>query len=131
MTEKTETTDYQNVLTRNVSTHPASTYRITIDALKEHIDGLISNHESFTVIGLGGEMLDCTEYLEKQIERKSLSCRVYTKGRLAAAGGGALLGGAGLLGLIGIAAHNIATLNPDYEIARNPIDHEIEVTYVG
>ena len=121
--------DYGNSF--SVSTNPASNYKLDFDALQTQIGGLIASRRSFTVQGLGGKMLEVTDFIESQIERKDLRCRIFTKGRLAAAGGGALLGGAGLLGLVGIAAHYLATLNPDYEIARNPIDHEIEVTYVG
>ncbi len=68
-------------------------------------------------------MPEAIEPLEKLIEGKGLSCRVYPKGRVAALGALAVpnpvtvavsLGTAAFIG-----AHNLATFNPDYEIAKN------------
>ena len=104
------------------------------------IGGLINSKSSFTVIGLKGKMSDVVDSIERVIEKKGLSCRIYTRGRVAAAGGscqvpiGSFLGGLtgviGVVSTIGIAAHNIATYDPDYEIAKHQIDNKLTITYM-
>ena len=70
--------------------------------------------------------------LENTIESENLSCGIYTYGR-AASVGATLIGGvarvAGLVSAIGISAHNIATFNPDYEIAKHLVDNKLTVSY--
>lgn len=56
--------------------------------------------------------------IEKLIESQGLTCRVYTAGRIAALGVGAITIVGGVAAGLTIAAHNIATYNPDYEIAK-------------
>lgn len=76
---------------------------------------------------------DAVSTIEKLIESQGLKCRVYTKGRAAAMGAAAIpvsptiIGGwaAGLF----IAAHNIATWNPDYEVAKNIATGSLTITY--
>ena len=78
-------------------------------------------------------MSEVVAFLEKAMEVRSLKCRVYTKGRAAAMGVGLLVPLVGLAetAIIGaaIAAHNVATWNPDYEIAKNPVSSTLTVTY--
>lgn len=72
------------------------------------------------------------ETLERLIESQGLKCRIYTFGRIAAAGASVAGGVTGLLGaLSGIAmsAHNIATWNADYEVAKKLLASTIHVTY--
>ncbi|WP_090263233.1 MULTISPECIES: hypothetical protein [Pseudomonas] len=72
------------------------------------------------------------ETLERLIESQGFKCRIYTSGRIAAAGAtvaGGFTGIFGALSGIAIAAHNIATWNPDYEIAKNFFGSSIHVTY--
>lgn len=72
------------------------------------------------------------ETLERLIESQGLKCRIYTFGRIAAAGASVAGGVTGLLGAlsgIAIAAHNIATWNADYEVAKNLLASTIHVTY--
>jgi hypothetical protein len=66
------------------------------------------------------------------IEPAGLKCRVYTKGRIAAAGAsllGGITGAAGIASAISIAAHNLATYNPDYEIVKHLVDNTLSVFY--
>ena len=57
-----------------------------------------------------------------------MRCRIYTRNRAATATALAWTG-PGLAALAGIAAHNLATYNPDYEIGRAVVDQKIYVTY--
>jgi hypothetical protein len=93
---------------------------------------LIENKESFEVLGLTGKMISTVKSIENQIETAGLKCRIYTYGRIAAAGGsvfGGITGVAGLASAAGIAAHNLLTYNPDYEISKHHVDNKIIVTY--
>lgn len=99
----------------------------------EQIEQKIKNHESF--------IIECPDFLkvskgveklEKIIEAQGMRCRIYTIGRVATIGAAAWTGigtviaaGAGLA----IAAHNVATWSPDYEIATLPLGTKIVVTY--
>ena len=71
--------------------------------------------------------------LERLIEKRGLRCRIYMKGRASTVAAAAIpvsptvIGG--WLAGIGIAAHNIATWSPDYEIAKNPLTSTLTVTY--
>ncbi len=106
-----------------------------IDSISnDEIRKKISNRESFILkdieLSFWGETI---ETLESMIESKGLTCRIYTKGRSAAIAGIAIptpftiLGGAATA--IATAAHNIATYDPDYEIAKNPATKTLTVTY--
>ena len=96
------------------------------------LTALLSARESFEVVGLSGRMGSAVTTLENRIESAGMKCRIYTFGRIAAAGGsffGGITGVVGLASAVGIAAHNLATYNPDYEIAKYPIDNRLVVTY--
>ncbi|WP_236201240.1 hypothetical protein [Pseudomonas pseudonitroreducens] len=99
----------------------------------EKIIEKIKKKESFTLANIESIKLHSTvETLERLIESQGLKCRIYTFGRIAAAGASVAGGVTGLLGAlsgIAIAAHNIATWNPDYEIAKNLFASSIHVTY--
>jgi hypothetical protein len=100
----------------------------------EKIAELIGGHESFVLedvdrINIG----KAVETLEKLIESKGFSCRVYTAGRA-----GAMVGAviptpvtvvAGWASAVAIGAHNLATWNPDYEIAKNIAIGTLTVEY--
>ncbi len=93
---------------------------------------LIKEKSSFTIIGLSGKMSDAVDLIEEQIEKEGYSCRIYTYGRVAAAGGSFFGGITGLLGAasaIGMVAHNLATYDPDFEIAKHIVDNKLVVSY--
>ncbi len=94
-------------------------------------DVLVKNKRSFFVTGLTGKMKESVIKMEAVIERAGMRSRVYTVGRAAAAGASVLTGIGGALGVmsaIGIAAHNLATWDPDYEIGKHVIDNKISVS---
>ncbi|WP_083249955.1 MULTISPECIES: hypothetical protein [unclassified Aeromonas] len=93
---------------------------------------LISQRKSFEVRGLSGRMDSAVTYVEREIESSGLSCRIYLYGRVAAAGASVFGGVTGLLGIasaVGMVAHNLATYDPDYEIAKHKIDNKLTVTF--
>lgn len=100
----------------------------TSDTLSINLDRLIKNKESFVVIAVGGMLLKTSQEIERVIESKGMTCRVYTRNRAIAAGSMAWTG-VGFLSLVGIAAHNLATFSPDYEVGRAAVDNKIYVTY--
>lgn len=99
----------------------------------EIITAKITARESFTI-----ECEDFTRYsatlawLEKTIESQDLKVRLYMVGRSAAMGT-ALLSVVGVAAAVGtglaIAAHNVATWSPDYEIGKSPITKTIYVEF--
>lgn len=73
--------------------------------------------------------VDLIEYL---IEKNCFTCRVYTENRVAGIGAAIFSGIGTLIGAataVGIAIHNIATYNPDFEIGRDFINSRINVSY--
>lgn len=102
---------------------------ISNDTIKQKI----INKESFTIEKVEAMRFASTvETIEKIIESNGLKCRVYTVGRIATAGAsifGGITGVVGVLSSAAIAAHNIATWNPDYEIGKNFFGSSIHVEY--
>ncbi|TMO45621.1 hypothetical protein CWC25_05775 [Pseudoalteromonas sp. S4389] len=101
---------------------------LTSNKLKE----LIRAEKTFEVTGLSGRINEAVKFVENTIESEGLRVRVYTYGRIAAAGGtlfGGITGALGLASVVGMAAHNLATLNPDYEIAKHLVDNMLTVKY--
>lgn len=85
-------------------------------------DELIKARKSFEVVNVPAfRQSDAVAIVENRIEALGLSCRVYQKGRLA-------LGLLHPIALVGVAMHNLATFNPDYEI-RKELKSGIVVTY--
>ena len=107
--------------------------RLTYEELNaDKAKDLVAKHESFEVVGLSGRMKSAVVTTENQIESQGLRCRVYTYGRIAAAGATVFGGVTGLVGITsaaGIAAHNLATFNPDYEICKHPVSNKLTVKY--
>ena len=94
---------------------------------------LIESRLPFEVIGLGDVMSEAVSIIEKAIEEAGMSCRIYTKGRIAAAGASVVGGVTGVLvvaSAVAIAAHNLATWDPDYEIAKHVVDNKVSVSFM-
>jgi hypothetical protein len=94
--------------------------------------GLVKNKKSFKVVAVKdiGYMVN---KLEGAIEKQDLSCRVYSEYRSAAMAAVAIptpvTVAGGLAAMIGTAAHNMATFNPDYEIGKNKVKNTVSVIY--
>jgi hypothetical protein len=100
----------------------------------ELITGLIDNRGSFVLENIDRlNMGEAVEMLEKLIESKGLSCRIYTKGRAATVAAAAIPVSPTVIGgwasALAIGVHNLATWNPDYEIAKNLATGTLTVTY--
>ncbi|WP_318442583.1 hypothetical protein [Photobacterium leiognathi] len=96
------------------------------------LNEFIAKRKTFEVVALGSCMDKAVKIVEKKIEDNGLTCRVYLYGRVAAAGASVFGGVTGLLGIasaVGMAAHNLATYNPDYEIAKHKIDNKLTVIF--
>lgn len=91
------------------------------------IKELIKNRSDFSINSRN--LSRVATKLEKIIESLGFSCRIYTENRAASIGVGLFSGVAGAAAAIGIAAHNLATFNPDFEIGKNLIDNRVNVTY--
>lgn len=97
---------------------------------RELLDTLVLTYQSFKVVAVA-DIGKVVNEIEGRIEKAGLSCRVFTEYRSAALAG-SWWGPTALLGVaagIGIAAHNLATFNPDYEIGKNKLAGTITVTY--
>ena len=107
--------------------------RLTTDDLTtELIQRLIDKKYNFQVLAVTN-MTNVVSKIEGIIEKKGYKCRVYTENRSAALAGIAIPTGitqlAGLGSAIGMAVHNIATFNPDFEIGKNKFNGTVTVKY--
>ncbi len=92
------------------------------------INSLLTDKKSFQICGVA-DLSKCVLLIEGEIEKLNMSCRIYTEYRTAALAGEALLGGVGIIAAAAIAAHNLATFNPDYEIGKNKFNSTVTVNY--
>ena len=98
----------------------------------EKLNDLIRTKSSFVLTDVT-HMKHTVKKVEELIEMKDMKCRVYTKGRVATVAAAAIpvspavIGG--WLSAAAIGVHNLATYDPDYELAKNPIKSELEVNY--
>lgn len=99
---------------------------------REKLDELIASRQSFRVFAVN-DISFTVNKIEGAIEKKNLSCRVYSEMRSAAIAGIVIPTGitqfGGLLTAAGTAIHNLATYNPDYEIGKNYIKSTVTVIY--
>lgn len=97
----------------------------------------IRQRANFVIEGIPRlNMPETVATVEKLIEAEGLTCRVYQKGRIAAAAVGAslVLPVAGTIAASAAAAaasavHHLVTRNPDYEVAKNFATGTLTVTY--
>jgi hypothetical protein len=97
----------------------------------EAVIALIKKKDSFTLTHVKN-FSQTVKRVERLIESQGLSCRIYTAGRSTTMAAALASGPAVLFGLgsaAAIAAHNLATINPDYEIAKYPLADKLEVNY--
>ncbi|WP_439238611.1 hypothetical protein [Lonepinella sp. BR2919] len=91
---------------------------------------LIDQRASFEVCFVElSDMLPLCAELESLIENRGLTCRVYTQNRIASVLTGAIKRKWGILSLASIAAHNLFTYDPDYEIGRDLANGRVRVEF--
>lgn len=102
----------------DISTHPIQ--NLTDDKIKNMIDKRLS----FVIKDIDRlKFSGIVKLVEKTIESKGLKCRIYTQGRAATVAAAVIPTPITMLGGyaagIAIGVHNLATWDPDYEIAKN------------
>jgi F0F1-type ATP synthase assembly protein I len=97
---------------------------------QDAIRAAIRNHESFEVGECHDRMDDAVLFVERAIGGEGMTSRVFTKGRTVALAAGLVVPPAAAAMAVGLAAHNLATLNPDYEVMKRPLDKALRLTYV-
>ena len=108
-----------------------STSNVLHHTSDEELIALIQRKESFTLT----KVKNCSQTvkkIERLIEAHNLSCRVYTAGRSTTMAAALASGPAiffGLASAAAISAHNLATRNPDYEIAKYPLADKLVINY--
>lgn len=100
----------------------------------EKIGILIDERRSFVLENIARlNFSEAVNTVEKIIESRKLKCRVYTKGRSATVAAAAIPVSPTVIGgwasAVVIGAHNLATWNPDYEIAKNLATGTLTITY--
>ena len=96
----------------------------------EKFESLIQERQSFELWCCSFDNTsEAAEILERVIEKAQLTCRLYSKGRLLAASVGVAFPVVGMTALAGIAAHNLMTYNPDYEICRDWANNRVMVEF--
>jgi len=106
--------------------------KFTADELTlEKLDTLVMRRESFQVVA-ASNIGTTVEKIEGRIEKGGLRCRVFTEYRASSLLGSFLAPTAPLSWMagIGMAAHNLATINPDYEIGKNKLAGTVTVKYM-
>lgn len=103
-------------------------HEITLKKLQD----LMNRKESFIVENVSS-FNKTVKRIADEMERKKLRTRVFLGNRKAALGVGVVPTGIGQIAFaataIGMAAHNLATYKPDYEIAKYPVKKMIVVKY--
>lgn len=107
--------------------------KFTSDELSsEKLDELIKAKQSFKVVAVK-DISFTVNKIEGVIEKNDLRCRVYSEFRSAGMAGALvpvpLVTVVGLATAIGVGVHNLATFNPDYEIAKNAATGTVTVKY--
>jgi len=109
---------------------------VNTDAVKQllfnnPVDEFIIECTKNWVIVINNEKIYIPTFLEKIIEDKNMSCRIYFQARVAQLSPWFLVPGLGQVAAIAssvaVVAHNIATYNPDFEIRKN-ISGNVRVT---
>lgn len=100
---------------------------------KQELMRAIQAHENFILADVDSIQSVAVKWLEEEIERQGMRCRVYSGYRKAILAGALIPTGltqlTALAAGVGMIAHNLATLNPDYEICKEVVGDGIEVTY--
>ncbi|WP_133543557.1 hypothetical protein [Mesocricetibacter intestinalis] len=105
-------------------------YQIDFNFYQAEARKLINERRSFEICNIAvADMLAVSQDLENYMESQYLKCRIYTKNRIVTGLSGFLNPAWGILSLVSIAAHNLVTYDPDYEIGRDIANNRIEVIW--
>lgn len=103
------------------------------ESLNPTISDLVSQKISFAIINVPkGKQSMATEIVEQTIESAGMKCRIRTANRGWAVGALTMLtlgGAAAAAAAVGV--HNLATINPDYEVIKEMFGSDIQVEYIG
>lgn len=106
--------------------------KIPFDELtSDRLRGLIAGNDTFQVVAVS-DIGTLVAKLEAAIENAGMRCRVFTEYRASSLLGACLVPTAPLAWMagIGMAAHNLATFNPDYQIGKNKLASTVTVKYM-
>jgi hypothetical protein len=96
------------------------------------LNALVANKASFKIF-MVEDISIMVKKIEGTIDKNRMRCRVYTEYRSAALAAAAIPIGitqiTGFATALGIGVHNIATINQDYEIAKNSVNSTVTVVY--
>ena len=99
------------------------------DDVSHRLAELIDKRQSFVLRGLGSRMSKVIAELEGIIERDKMTCRVYSRNRGFVVAATSFVPVVSWINVAAIAAHNIVTYDPDYEIGKDLKDKRLHVTY--
>lgn len=99
------------------------------DDVSHRLNKIIEKKESFVLRGLAGQMTEVIAKVERIIEEQKMTCRIYSRHRAAVVTASTFVPFLGWANLAAIAAHNLVTFDPDYEIGKDLIDKRLYVTY--
>ena len=106
-----------------------SVYRIK-SISDEKLKELLKTHQSFVLEDIDRlNMADAVKTVEKLIESLGMKCRIYTKGRVAGLAAELAVPVVGWAAAAAIGVHNLATWDPDYEVAKNLITGTLTIQY--
>lgn len=96
------------------------------------LNALVASKASFKIF-MVEDISIMVKKIEGTIDKNRMRCRIYTEYRSAAMAAAAIPTGVtqitGLATALGIGIHNIATINPDYEIAKNSVNSSVTAIY--
>ncbi len=101
------------------------------ETLEKRIGELVRNRQTFEIVDVkAGKQGTVVDLVESLIEAQGMTCRVRTHGRGIAAAALAIPSlGLSLVAGGAIAAHNLATRNPDYEVVKEMFGSDVRVVY--
>ena len=106
-------------------------YTKDIEGMHDRMRELVVENKTFEVVNVAlGKQSLVVKVIESAIEERGKTCRVRTNGRGFAAAALAIPTlGASLAAGAAIAAHNLATKDPDYEIIKDMFGSGVKVVY--
>lgn len=102
------------------------------DLNSDKLKNLIEQRKSFKIVAVN-DISTVVNAIEDEIKQQGRKCRVYTEHRSSVMLGMVIPTGVtqltGMATALGIGIHNLFTINPDYEIAKNKLNDTVTVIY--